>query len=239
MLAPLIFTGLAWGMLLAATGLALWDDFRRVSGVSHAVPVIRWVAGALLVVGALLAWQGDRSLPTPAPRLMLMAALAAPPAVHHLRLSRWSNVWLILPALVLAGAGLLWTSASTEAGMGSSPVVLVEVAVIICGGLGARALAAVLSESATSSPHVEWPSTAAHALLTVIVGGTVLVNLWQRGLVWDGTAGESGLAGAWLAWTAAWVGPRRPPWLRAALTAVAAVLLIVLAAGHPILHTLG
>jgi hypothetical protein len=234
-----IFTGLACGTLLAATGLALWDDLRQATGISHAVPVIRWVAGALLVVGALLAWQGDRSLSTPAPRLMLMAALAAPPAVHHLRLSRWSNVWLILPALVLAGAGLFWTSASTEAGGGRSPFVLVEIAVIICGGLGARALAVVLSESATSTLHVEWPSTVVFALLTVIVGGTVLVNLWQRGLVWDGTAGESGLAGAWLAWTAACVGPRRPPWLRAALTAVAAVLLIVLAAGHPVLHTLG
>jgi hypothetical protein len=232
-----VFTGLACGTLLAATGLALWDDFRRVSGISHAVLIIRWVAGALLVVGALLAWQGDRSLSTPAPRLMLMAALAAPPAAHHLRLSRWSNVWLILPALALAGAGLLWTSASTEASGGSSPVVLVKIAVIICGGLGARALAAVLSESATSSPHVEWPFVAAHALLTVIVGGTVLVNLWQRGLVWDGTAGESGLAGAWLAWTAAWVGPRWPRWFRSALTAMAAVLLIVLAAGYPILHT--
>jgi hypothetical protein len=234
-----IFTGLACGTLLAATGLALWDDIRQAPGISHAVPVIRWVAGALLVVGALLAWQGDRSLSTPAPRLMLMAALAAPPAVHHLRLSRWSNAWLILPALVLAGAGLFWTSASTEAGGGSFPFVLVEIAVIICGGLGARALAIALSESATSSPHVEWPSAAAHALLTVIVGGTVLVNLWQRGSVWDGTAGESGLAGAWLAWTAVWVGPRWPHWFRAALTAMAAALLIVLAAGHPVLHTLG
>ena len=233
---PVIFTGLACGTLLAATGLALWDGLRQVPGVSHAVQVIRWVAGALLAVGALLAWQGDRSLSAPAPRLVLMAALAAPPAFHRRSLARWSHVWLILPALVLTGAGLFWTL-SIEAGAGGSPVALVEMAVIICGGLGARALAVALSESATSTPGVEWPSAAAHALLTVVVGGMALVSLWQRGSVWDGTAGESGLAGAWLAWTAARVGPRQSRWLRAVLTAVAAVLLAVLAAGHPILQT--
>jgi hypothetical protein len=234
---PVIFTELACGMLLAGTGLALWDGLRQVPGVSHAVQVIRWVAGVLLAVGALLAWQGDRSLSAPAPRLVLMAALAAPPAFHRRSFVRWSSVWLILPALVLAGAGLFWTSASIEAGAGSSPVALVEMVVIICGGLGARALAVTLSESATSAPGVEWPSAAAYALLTVIVGGMALVSLWQRGSVWDGTAGESGLAGAWLAWTAARVGPRQPRWLQAVLTAVAAVLLAVLAARHPILQT--
>jgi hypothetical protein len=234
---PLIFTGLACGMLLAGTGLALWDGLRQVPGVSHAVQVIRWVAGAFLVTGVFLAWQGDRSLSASAPRLVLMAALATPPAFHRRSLARWSHVWLILPALVLAGAGLFWTSASIEAGAGSSPVALVEMAVIICGGLGARALAVALSESATSTPGVEWPSAAAHALLTVVVGGMALVSLWQRGSVWDGTAGESGLAGAWLAWTAARVGPRQSRRLRAVLTAVAAVLLAVLAAGHPILQT--
>jgi hypothetical protein len=234
---PVIFTGLACGTLLAATGLALWDGLRQVPGASHAMQVIRWVAGVLLAVGALLAWQGDRSLSAPAPRLVLMAALTAPPAFHRRSFVRWSSVWLILPALVLAGAGLFWTSASTGAGAGSSPVALAEMAVIICGGLGARALAVALSESATSASGVEWPSAAAHALLTVIVGGMALVSLWQRGSVWDGTAGESGLAGAWLAWTAARVGPRQSRWLRAVLTAVAAVLLAVLAAGHPILQT--
>jgi hypothetical protein len=232
-----IFTGLACGTLLAATGLALWDGLRQVPGVSHAVQVIRWVAGAFLAVGVFLAWQGDRSLSAPAPRLVLMAALTAPPVFHRRSLARWSHVWLILPALVLAGAGLVWTSASIEAGAGGSPVALVEMTVIICGGLGARALAVALSESATSTSGVEWPSAAVHALLTVVVGGMALVSLWQRGSVWDGTAGGSGLAGAWLAWTAARVGPRQSRWLRAVLTAVAAVLLAVLAAGHPILQT--
>jgi hypothetical protein len=50
--------------------------------------------------------------------------------------------------------------------------------------------------------------------------------------VWGGTASEGGMAGVWLAWSAAWLGPRQPPRLRAALTAVAASLLIVLAAGY-------
>jgi hypothetical protein len=234
---PVIFAGLACGMLLAGTGLALWDGLHQVPGVSHAVHVIRWVAGAFLVVGVFLAWQGDHSLSAPAPRLVLMAALAAPAAFYRRSLARWSHVWLILPALVLTVAGLFWTSASIEAGAGSSPVALVEMVVIVCGGLGARALAVALSESATLTPGVEWPSAAAHALLTVVVGGMALVSLWQRGSVWDGTAGESGLAGAWLAWTAARVGPRQSRWLRAVLTAVAAVLLAVLAAGHPILQT--
>ncbi len=231
MLSSVIFTGLASGMLLAAVGLALWDGFRQVPGLSHAVRAICWLAGALLLIGTLLAWQGDHSLSAPALHLILMAALAAPPGTHCRRHSPWSNVVLILPSLILAGAGLLWTSEPIGTGTGNLPVALVELAAILCGGLGARALGEALNEIVTSTPHVEWPSAATYALLTLLVGGTALVNLWQRGSAWGGTADEDRLAGAWLAWSAAWLGPRQPPRLRAALTAIAASLLIVLAVG--------
>lgn len=229
----MIFTGLACGTLLAAVGLTLWDSFRRVPGLSRAVRAIGWLAGAFLLIGALLAWPRDRSFSAPAPRLILMAALAAPPGTHRRRNAPWSNVMLILPALVLAGGGLLWSPRPVETEVGRLPVALMELALLICGGLGARALGKALSEITTSTSHVKWPAlgqvegpAAAYVLLTLLVGGTALVNLWQRGTVWGGTAGEGGLAGSWLAWGAAWLGPRQHPRLRTVLIVVAALLLI-------------
>jgi len=222
-----IFTGLACGMLLSAVGLVLWDGFRQMTGLSQAVQVVGWLAGGLLLIGALLAWWGGRSLSAPALRLTLMAALAAPPRICRRPRSSWGSLMLILPAPVLAGAALFWASEPVVTGADSLPVALAELAVIICGGLGARALGEGLREIVASTPQVEWPSAAAHALLTLLVGGTALVNLWQRGAVWGGTTGEVRLAGAWLTWSAARLGPRQPPRLRAVLIAVVAAILIL------------
>ena len=232
----LVFTGMACGALLAAAGLALWGGPRQMSRLPLATRAIRWLAEAFLLIGVLFAWlgEGDPSFSTPTSRLILMAALAAPPEPHRRHYSYWDNVILILPALVLAGASLFWRSEPVGIEMSSLPVVVVEVAVVVCSGLGARALGQGLSEVIASSPHVErppLPTATTYALLTLLVGGTVLVNLWQRGSVWGGTTYEGGLAGAWLAWSAVWLSPRRPLWLRAVLTTTAALLLIVLAVG--------
>jgi hypothetical protein len=245
--AAVAFTGLACGALLAAAGLALWGGSRQDASTLDAmcatVRAIRWVAGGLLIVGALLAWQGRSSLPGAALHLILMAALAAPPEIHRHRLARWARVLPILPALGLAGAGLIWALGAMRASAGSGPVTPSQVALTICGGLAARALGMAAGtfgvaegDGAGSIPHLEWPSTAAYGLLTLIVGGTLLANLWQRGWAWDGTTGERSLAGVWLAWTAAWMTPRRSRRLRAAFIAVAALLLIVLAAGYSTLE---
>jgi hypothetical protein len=243
--ATLILPALACGVLLGAAGLALWDGFRQTPGLARAVDSNAWLAGALLSIGALLAWQGNHSLSGPAlsgiegpaPHLILMAALAALPLprIRRRRSAPWSETIRILPALALAGVGLFWTPGPAAAGAGNSSLALVELGVLVCAGLGAGALGQALSEMAESTPHLEWPFAAAYALLTLLAGGMALVNLGQRGSVWDGTAGQSGLAGAWLAWSAAWWGPRRPNRLRAGLIAAASLLLIALAAGYPML----
>ena len=241
------FTGLACGALLAAAGLALWGENRQdtstLDRMRATVRVIRWVAGALLIVGALLAWEGRSNLSGAAPHLILMAALAAPPEIHRHRLARWARVLPILPAVGLAGAGLIWALGTAEASAGSGPITPSQLALTICGGLAARALGMAAGtfgiaegDVAGSTPHLEWPPTAAYGLLTLIVGGTLLANLWQRGWAWDGTASERSLAGVWLAWTAAWTTPRRSRRLRAAFIIVAALLLIVLAAGYSMIE---
>ena len=228
----LIFTGMACGALLAAAGLALWGGFRQIPGLPHAVRAIRWLTGVLLAIGALLA-QGDHGLLTPTPRLILMAALAAPPS-PRLRYFR-GGVLLILPALMLTGAGLLWRSGPTGVGIETSslPVTMTALAIAVCGGLGARALSQGLGKIVAPTPSLEGatlPTAATHALLTLLVGGTALVNLWQRGSVWGETVHGRELVGAWLCWSAVWLSPRRPLWLRTALTAIATLLLVVLAA---------
>jgi len=229
--ASAIFTGLACGTLLTAAGLALWDGFRQVPGLSHAIRAISWLAGVFLLIGALLAWWGEHSLSAPALRLTLMAALAAPAEIRHRPRPSWGNLVLTLPALVLAGAGLLWVSEPVGDGADSLPVALAQLGVVACGGLGARALGEALSGMTNSTPQVKWPSAAAYALLTLLVGGTALVNLGQRGTVWGRSTGEGGLAVAWLVWSAVWLGPDQPPRLRAVLTGVAALWLVILATG--------
>ena len=222
-----ILIGLACGALLVAAGLTLWNGLRQTPGLSRAAWVLGWVAAALLLIGALLVWQGEHDVP--ALRLILMAALAAPPGIHRRRPSHWSNVMFILPALALAGAGFFWLSRPVAGETVSLPVRPVGIAIVVCGGLGARALGAALSVIATPPHPPELGAFAVtYALLTLLMCGTALVNLWQRGTMWGGSASEAGLAAVWLAWGAAWLGPRQRPRLRAGLIVVAASLLIVL-----------
>lgn len=231
MSSALSFAGMACGAMLAAIGLTLWGSSRQVSRLSHAVRAIRWLAGGLFLIGALFAWRLP-SILSP----ILMAALAAPPGIRRRHHSHWSDVMLILPPLVLAGISLFWgsTSAGIEMETNSFLVTLTELAVVVCGGLGARALGQSFSDVAAPPPHGEefpLPAAVTYTLLTLLASGTALANLWQRGAMWEGTVYEGRLAGAWLAWSAARFSPRRPLWLRAVLTIVAALLLIILAAG--------
>lgn len=234
MASTVILTGLACGALLTGAVLALRHGLRPVPGFWRAMRVIRWGAATLIAVGAVLAWPGDQFISRRALHVLLMAAIATPPGFHRRGLSGWSHALLILPALALTGIGVSWISAPVEAGAHSVSVTLAELALAICGGLGARALGIALSEAIIRSPRDEWTAQATYALLTLIVGGTALTNLWQRGTMWIGTATESGLAGAWLAWTAARVGPRQASRLQAVLVTIAALSLVILAAAYPI-----
>jgi hypothetical protein len=107
-------------------------------------------------------------------------------------------------------------------------------AVVICAGLGACTLGEVLAEIITPGPDAEGGApdrvdgllNATYALLTLVVGGTELINLWQPGLAWGQTSGISRLTGVWLVWSAAWLSPRHIPWLRASLTIVSVLALL-------------
>jgi hypothetical protein len=258
-----ILVGVANGTLLAAIGLELWGHKRHPRELARAVAAVRWLAGALLAIGAVLAWVREPDPATPAPELILMAALAAPPGIRfHRRPLDWRGTALILPALILAGAGL--SRVASSAGIATQAVLEpMALAITICGGLGARALSQALywtiaptsgvtspapdpsgesmMDASEETPSVstavaeeeprapERASAVTYALLTLLAGGVAIVNLWTQGTAWGATASESGLAGVWLAWSAAWLGPRRPLRLRALLTIVAASSLIMLA----------
>jgi hypothetical protein len=228
----LILTGMACGALLAATGLTLWGAPRQVPRLSLAVRTIRWLAGALLLVGVLFVWRF-----TPVSYPILMAALAAPPGSRR-RHTHWSDAISVLPTLILAGVSLFWgtrpVGIETHTHTSALSVSVTEWVTVVCGGLGMRALGQSLSNVATPPSHTEGATrcaTITHVLLTLVVSGTALMNLWQRGTLWGETVYESRLAGAWLAWNAVWLSPHRPLWLHAVLMTVAALLLIVLNAG--------
>jgi len=219
-----IFAGLAGGMLLAAVGLALWDGFRPTPGLSRAVWAIGWVAGTLLLVGAMLAWWEGHRLSSFVWRLIFMAALAAPSGIRHRHRLPWSSAVRTLPALILAGIALFQIAGPVD-GNGDSLVTPMKLALVFCGGLGTRSLGEALSEIIDPTSSIKWPAAATCALLTLLVSGAALVNLWQRGMLWKGTTEEGLLAGTWLAWVAAWLGPRERPRLRAVLITGAALLL--------------
>ncbi len=231
MTTALIFAGMACGAQLAAIGLTLWGSPRQLPRLPHAVRAVRWLAGILLLVGALSAWPLT-SIAYP----ILIAALAAFPEIRYRQGSHWSDILLILPTLILNGISLFYGVKSTgiEMEIGSFLTIAVELTAVICGGLGMRALGQSLRTIAAPPSYTEefvLPAAVTYTLLTLLVTGTTLTNLWQRGAMWQGTIYEGRLAGAWLAWSAVWFSPRRPLWLRATLTTIATLLLVVLAAG--------
>lgn len=220
---PLI--GLSFGALLTATGLALRDGFHPMPGLAHAARVIRWGVGGLLLIAILPLWAAG--YPTLVLSLTLVAAIAAPPARRDLS-SRYYAVTL-LPVLVLTGTCFFLITRVVQArGDIASSVSLVAA---VYGGLAARVLSEALDALASPTAVPGRLFDALYLLLTLLIGADALVNLWQRGLAWEGNPEVSGLLGVWLVWSAAWLGPRKHSRLRAGLSAVAAVLLIMLALG--------
>jgi hypothetical protein len=258
-----ILVGVGSGALLAAIGLVLWGHRRRPLEAARAVAAVQWLAAALLLIGAVLAWTRDAGATAPVSRLILMAALAAAPDIRRRPLDRRRTI-LILPALVLAGVGLFHV-ASSAAATGQAALQPVALGITVCGGLGARALGHALYWAVSPASHVHSPapdssresgtdsgegtlspsspvagegpevpvesaSAITYALLTLLVSGMAIVRLWKQGTVSGATASTGGLAGVWLAWSAAWLGPRQPLRLRALLITIAASSLIILAA---------
>ncbi|MCP4542096.1 MAG: hypothetical protein GY832_33640 [Chloroflexi bacterium] len=231
MTTALIFTGMSCGALLVAIGLTLWGSPRQVPRLSHAVRAICWLAGIFLLIGALSAWPL-----TPISYPILITALAVFPGIQRRHHSHWSDLLLILPPLILAGISLFWgvTSAEIKMETDSFSISVAELTAIVCGGFGVRALGQSLRKITAPLSHSEkfvTPAAVTYALLTLLTSSTTLTNLWQQGTMWKGTVYEGRLAGAWLAWSATWFGPRRPLWLRAILTIIATSLLIILAVG--------
>ena len=221
MLVVEILAGLACGVLLAAIGLTVWGESRRIAGLARTVHVIRWVAwGALVFAAGGLLLPGTQTLSELGPRLILMAAVAAVPS---LCLSSWDNIARALPPLVLVGAALFWPFGVVGGEVNPPPVGSVELIAIFCGGFGAQALGGILH---LLTGKTEEPSPMAYALLTLMVGGMALVSLWQRGFVGRGATVEGMLAIAWLIWSASRMKLSRFRWLRAGLVIVAASVFI-------------
>lgn len=239
-----ILVGLGCGLLLAAMGFGLWSDYRGSRAVSHGAHAAAWGAAGVLVVGALLAWGSGlpalesligvvdrRALEGPVLSLILMAALAVPVKADTPQKALWSGALLYLPAALLALAALIQIAAPDAVVSSTDWVTPVRFSLAVCGGLGARALGQSLQVIVVGVPYVEWPGTLTYGLTTILFGSAALVGLLQRGTLWDGANPmlRGGITGAWLAWTAYWLLPRRYLRLRAVLTIMAALLLILAA----------
>jgi hypothetical protein len=163
--------------------------------------------------------------------LILMAALAIPLKMDAPERASWTSALLYLPASLLALAALIQMVTPGAAVPSGDWVTPVRFSLAVCGGLGGRALGQSLRVIVVGLPCVEWPGTLTHGLTTLLFGSASLVSLWQRGTMWGGADPvlKGGIAGAWLAWSAAWLTPRRYSRLRGGLTIVAALLLILAA----------
>jgi hypothetical protein len=216
--------GLSFGALLTASGLALWGRFRQVEGLAPATWVIKWMTTGLLLAAILFSWI--EKLPAVILQLTLMAAIVVPPIGRRQHLS-WHDAMTVLPALILAGIGLFLVAGPAQTGRDA--ITFTSLAPAIYGGLAARTLGEALGALASPAASIDRMFDALYLLLTLAAGANALTTLWQHGVAWIGDPTESGLLGAWLAWSAAWSSPRKHPRLRAALIAVATLLLILLA----------
>jgi len=239
-----ILIGLSCGMLLAAVTLGLWCGYQGVRALSRGAHAAAWGAAGILVVAALLAWGSglpalesligvvDRqAMEGPVLSLILMAALAIPLKVDIPQKALWSCALLFLPALGLALTALVQVVTPGAAALSPDWVTPVRFSLAVCGGLGARALGQSLHAMMAGIAYVEWPGALTYGFTTLLVSSAALTNLWQRGALWEGADPvlRGGIVGAWLAWSADWLAPRRYPSLRSALTIVAALLLILAA----------
>lgn len=244
MLAVAILVGLGCGMLLAAVSFSLLGGYRGARALSRGAHAAAWGAAGVLVVGALLAWGSGlpalesligavdrRALGGPVLSLILMAALAVPVRAEDPEKALWSGAVLYLPASLLALAALVQVAGPDTAVPSTDWVTPVRFSLAVCGGLGARALGQSLQVIMVGIPRVEWPGLLTYGLTTLLFGSATMVNLLQRGTLWDGADPmlRGGITGAWLAWTADWLAPRRYLRPRAVLTIIAALLLILAA----------
>lgn len=218
--------GLALGMLLTAAGLIAWSSLRgKPTQVALAAWPIRWVAGAILAAAALCAWIAGRDSNALILHLTWMAAIAAPPNDRRLGPLRGRDIVSTLPALALATGSLIAVSGFVRIGPSPSPITPMRLALIACNGVAARVLAEALAALVDPAAPLGRTLDILHLALTLLLGGTSLVHLWQRGVAWGELVGGEGLVGAWLAWSAALLCPGRHARLRAGLAIVATVLL--------------
>lgn len=235
---------LASGTLMAAVGLALWGGLRRAAGLFRGAGAAGWVAVCLLVFGALLAWGSrlpaleplasgaDMTGPEgPVSSMILMAALAIPLEPNLRKRVHWSQSLGYLPALALSGTALGHMVRPGGIPLNSDWVTPIRFSLAVSAGLGGRALGRALQVIAAGTGDAERAAMVTYGMLTFICGSAALVNLWQRGTVWAGSdpVMQGGVVGAWLAWSAHKLASSWHPRLRSALTAIAALLLIVVA----------
>jgi len=243
-----LLVGLGCGILLAAVTLGLLGAVLEAHAVVDGAHAVARGAAGVLVIGALLGWGsglpaletvsgtvGQEALEGPVLSLLLMAALAVPLRVEDSARAGWSSSLLYVPGWMLASTSLVLMVTPGRAPTSSDWVTPVRFSLAVCGGIGGRALGQALQAALSRRAALTWPGTMAYGLLTFICGTAGLVNLWQRGGLWVASDPvlRGGMSGAWLAWTADWLMPRRYARLGAAMTLVAA-LLLVLAAVKPV-----
>ncbi len=239
-----ILIGLGYVTLVTGVGIALWSGLRDMPHLLRAADLAAWTAAIILVLGVLLAWGselpaldwlvtfiGEPEIEGPGLSLVLMAALAIPMGGGRRR-PHWGRALLYIPALLLAAAALTWLLGANGGNAYTESITPLRFSLAVCAGLGARTWGQALQEMAAGIQGATWSSRLPYTLLTLAAGCAALVSLWQRGMVWTGVdpVVRGGIAAAWLAWTADWLARNADPRWRGALTTVAALLLVLVAA---------
>ena len=233
-----VFAGLACGLLLVTGGILIRGRATLVPGLPRAARSLGWMSAAGLAIAAALAWAEYGVGGSPAPRLHLIAALAAPVVLSRRRRPVAASVMPTATALVVAGMSIFWTwtagavpgaASAVSASANSLPspsAAVASLVAIICAGLAVRALGQALSDIIDPALSTDQRPGLVYGPLTVLVAGVALVNLWSRGEVWAGTRAEVGIASAYLAWSGVWLSPRPHRRLHPVSVVAAALLLI-------------
>jgi hypothetical protein len=134
----------------------------------------------------------------------------------------------MLPALILVAISLYSVTGPVQPDAADFEPTLAGLALVAYAGLVVRVIGEALGSQVDPATPPSRLFDALYVAFTLLIGGNALLSLWQRGVVWEGDDTESGLVGAWLAWSGAWLSPLHRPRLRAAFITGAALLLLIL-----------
>jgi hypothetical protein len=228
----LVLAAVGCGLAITAGGAMAFERQPGEKSVRLQAAILTAVASLLLVAAAATGWVGVPAVPSPAPRLYLIAGIVVPLWLPARVVAGKGALLQTALAIIIAGSGLAIASARPaplEPGVSTLPAVyhgLYAAATSVAASLGLRSASRLLGHAVGRSGETDFSSRVAYGLTLLGVGLAVLTNLWQQGRLGLDNSVLSGTVAAILVWSAAMTLPFHRRFPRALLCACTAVWML-------------